>query len=74
MFAQLRACLVVFGLLTVVTGVMYPVVVTLFAQGLFPQQATGSLIQHDGKPVGEGRPVPVALALRRQFHRHAEFT
>jgi D-alanine transaminase len=28
----------------------------------------------DGKPVGDGRPGPVATALRREFHRHAEFT
>jgi len=28
----------------------------------------------DGKPVGDGRPGPLALALRREFHRHAEFT
>jgi D-alanine transaminase len=28
----------------------------------------------DGIPVGDGRPGPLALALRREFHRHAEFT
>jgi D-alanine transaminase len=28
----------------------------------------------DGSPVGDGRPGPFALALRREFHRHAEFT
>jgi D-alanine transaminase len=28
----------------------------------------------DGKPVGDGRPGPVATGLRREFHRHAEFT
>jgi D-alanine transaminase len=28
----------------------------------------------DGIPVGDGRPGPVATALRREFHRHAEFT
>jgi D-alanine transaminase len=28
----------------------------------------------DGKPIGDGRPGPVATALRHEFHRHAEFT
>jgi D-alanine transaminase len=28
----------------------------------------------DGKPVGGGRPGPVATALRREFHRHAELS
>jgi len=28
----------------------------------------------DGTPVGDGRPGPLALTLRREFHRHAEFT
>jgi D-alanine transaminase len=28
----------------------------------------------DGSPVGDGRPGPLALTLRREFHRHAEFT
>jgi D-alanine transaminase len=28
----------------------------------------------DGEPVGDGRPGPLALTLRREFHRHAEFT
>jgi K+-transporting ATPase ATPase C chain len=38
--------------LTVVTGVAYPLVVTLVAQGLFSHQANGSLIKRDGKVVG----------------------
>jgi len=37
-------------------------------------QIVQPVVSIDGKPVGEGRPGPVALALRRQFHRHAEFT
>ena len=30
------------------------------------------VVRIDGKPVGDGRPGPVAIALRREFHRHAE--
>ncbi|MFC8738769.1 potassium-transporting ATPase subunit C [Streptomyces sp. H23] len=46
--AGLRALLV----LTVVTGIVYPLVVTGVAQGLFPGQANGSEIEADGKVVG----------------------
>jgi potassium-transporting ATPase KdpC subunit len=48
----LRPLLSLFILLTLVTGVVYPIVVTGIAQSLFPTQADGSLILRDGKPVG----------------------
>src|ERR1700716_2112680 len=32
------------------------------------------VVKIDGKPVGSGAPGPVAAALRREFHRHAEFS
>jgi K+-transporting ATPase ATPase C chain len=48
----LRPALVLFAVLTLVTGVAYPLVVTGVAQTLFPAQASGSLILRDGKPVG----------------------
>ncbi len=44
-----------FGLfiaLSVLTGLIYPLLVTGVAQALFPQQAGGSLLTRDGKPVG----------------------
>jgi K+-transporting ATPase ATPase C chain len=46
--AGLRALLV----LTLVTGVIYPLVITGIAQGLFPGKANGSEIKADGKVVG----------------------
>jgi K+-transporting ATPase ATPase C chain len=52
MFQQLRAIIVVFVLLTIVTGVVYPLVVTGIAQVVFPHQANGSLIVRDGKFIG----------------------
>lgn len=48
----LRQSLVMLLLLTVVTGVVYPLVITGLAQVLFPAQANGSLVIEDGKAVG----------------------
>ena len=48
----LRPALVLFLVLTLLTGLAYPLVVTGLAQTLFPSQAHGSLILRDGKPVG----------------------
>jgi K+-transporting ATPase ATPase C chain len=48
----LRPCLVVTTFLFVATTVVYPAVVTVAAQGIFPTQANGSLIEKDGKTVG----------------------
>lgn len=40
----LRPCLVLFGVFTVITGILYPFFITIFAQTAFPVQANGSLI------------------------------
>src|SRR5438874_1255071 len=50
--SHLRAALVSLVILTGVTGVVYPVVVTAIAQLVFPHQANGSLIVKDGKVLG----------------------
>src|SRR5256886_9455505 len=49
---HLRAAVVSLVVLTVVTGVVYPVVVTAIAQLIFLHQANGSLMVKDGKVVG----------------------
>jgi potassium-transporting ATPase KdpC subunit len=41
-----------FGLLTVLTGIIYPLAVTGIARWVFPEQATGSLILADGQALG----------------------
>jgi len=49
---HVRAAIVSLVLFTVVTGVVYPTLVTVIAQLVFPNQANGSLIVKNGKPVG----------------------
>ncbi|WP_334046048.1 potassium-transporting ATPase subunit KdpC [Burkholderia cepacia] len=48
----IRPLVVLFVVLTAVTGLAYPAVMTVFGQAVFPSQANGSLIEKDGKPVG----------------------
>ncbi len=47
-----RPALTLFVVLSLVTGLAYPLVVTGVAQSVFPAQANGSLIVRDGKTVG----------------------
>lgn len=48
----IRPVIVLFVLLTVMVGVVYPLVVTGIGHAVFPGQASGSLIEHNGKLVG----------------------
>ena len=50
--SQLRPAFILLVLLTVVTGVAYPLGFTALAQLLFPAQANGSLIVEQGRAVG----------------------
>lgn len=53
MIKHVKPALILFVLLTVLTGVIYPAVVTGLAQLLFPYQANGSqLTDSGGKPIG----------------------
>jgi|ERR687892_1981894 K+-transporting ATPase ATPase C chain len=52
MGAHVRPAIVSLILLSAVTGLIYPAVVTVIAQLVFPHQANGSLIVKDGKAVG----------------------
>ncbi len=52
MLAHVRPAIVSLVLLSVVTGLVYPAIVTGIAQVVFPRQANGSLIFRDGKAVG----------------------
>jgi K+-transporting ATPase ATPase C chain len=52
MSQQLRPALVLFVVLTIITGVVYPAVVTVVAQTVFADQANGSLVQRVGAVAG----------------------
>ena len=48
----IRPALVIIGLLTVVTGLLYPLAVTGVAVALFPREARGSLVEAGGRVAG----------------------
>lgn len=52
MLSLLRPALVLTGVMTVVTGLAYPLAVTGLAETLFPRQAGGSLIHDNGTVIG----------------------
>jgi K+-transporting ATPase ATPase C chain len=52
MLKEIRPAVIVLLALTVITGVIYPLVMTGVADSIFPHQAQGSLIEKDGKVVG----------------------
>jgi len=54
MFRELRAAAVMLLVLTIITGIAYPLVVTGIAQVAFPAKANGSLIDAGGKPAQDG--------------------
>ena len=83
MFKELRSAIVMFVVLTVVTGVAYPLLVTGIAQVVFPHQANGSLIvqRRQSRRLGADRPAvstirkyfwgrPSATGRRLQRRRH----
>ena len=52
MLSIFRPALVVFGALTLLCGVLYPLAVTGIGQVVFPAQVAGSIVERSGKAVG----------------------
>jgi len=52
MRTTLRPALIVFALLTLLTGVVYPAIIGAIGAVAFPNQARGSIIERDGKAIG----------------------
>ena len=67
MLIQLRPALVLVVLLTLLTGLAYPLAITGVAELAFPKQAQGSLIERDGKVVGSAL-IAQGFSSDRYFH------
>ena len=49
---HIKPAILIFIILTIITGIIYPLFVTGIAQVFFHNQANGSLIYQNGKPIG----------------------
>lgn len=67
MLQQLRTAAIMTLIMTVITGLFYPLAMTGMAQLIFPRQANGSLIEIDGKLRGSAL-LGQSFAADRYFH------
>jgi K+-transporting ATPase ATPase C chain len=67
MSREIRPAIVLFVALTLITGLVYPLVMTGLAQVLFPSRANGSMIEKDGKVIGSAL-IGQVFAEDKYFH------
>ena len=67
MLTQLRPALVLVVLLTLITGLGYPLAITGIAEVIFPRQAQGSLVEKDGRIIGSAL-IAQAFTSDKYFH------
>ena len=67
MLTYLRPAIVLLAFFTLLTGVAYPLAMTGIAQGMFPAQANGSLVEREGAVVGSSL-IGQTFESARYFH------
>jgi len=70
MMKELRPGFLMMAVMTVLTGVIYPGIVTVVSQAVFPDQANGSLVTVNGQVVGS-RLLGQGFTKREYFHPRA---
>src|SRR5947209_6464226 len=67
MFSQLKPAILITVVITVLTGLIYPLAITGLAQLIFPHQANGSLVRRDGRVIGSAL-IAQAFTKPEYFH------